>query len=67
MGNRDTPLFGLNGTLKWVENLLVLLEERREFTYLVGNVSQKKQLKLVVAYILENGNFILKDVSNRTC
>ncbi|CAN7058978.1 unnamed protein product [Brassica rapa subsp. trilocularis] len=41
--------------------------ERREFTCLVGNFSQNNQLKLVVADILENGNFILKDASNRTC
>ncbi|KAH0869179.1 hypothetical protein HID58_076201, partial [Brassica napus] len=58
--NRDTPLFGLNGTLRWVET-------KGSLQVWLSTFSQDNQLKLVVAELLENGNFILKDAYNRTC
>ncbi|CAF1991830.1 unnamed protein product [Brassica oleracea var. botrytis] len=48
-------------------NKLVLFGAEGSLQVWLSTFSQDNQLKLVVAELLENGNFILKDAYNRTC
>ncbi|XP_023643783.1 receptor-like serine/threonine-protein kinase SD1-7 [Capsella rubella] len=64
VANRDSPLYGSNGTLKLSDNNLVLVDQSDTPVWST-NLTGGNVRPPVVAELLDNGNFVLKDSNDR--